>query len=307
MKKNRTLYWAITGHCQLHCRYCFYETGMNKRPFEFIDACRAECIIDDIADNFDAVTLTGGEPMLTPSFWKIVGMGRAAGLDVSFLTDGIGINDKSVALAVEHGVTRIAVSLDSLEPGVNESLRRPGRTHKGITERVVENVKLLGSQRGERLQATILQTVCRTNIDSIKPMVGFCNTLDVDLLVHPAGIPMASTDFQDIGLASCSPDEVCKLEHAMLEWADGHEGRERYTRLAIDFIRGTRPTGIICPMGRQFFFLDVDGTIAPCFHRMDLELGNIFETDLGELLSKDLPQDLSRGPCASLACACMLE
>jgi len=61
-----------------------------------------------------------------------------------------------------------------------------------------------------------------------------------------------------------------------------------YTRVAMSFVRGQPPVGMSCPMGSRSFFLDACGTLSPCFHRRDIELGNIYDTDLQVLLGRKI-------------------
>lgn len=302
-----SLYWGITGRCQLACRYCFYETGVNPRSNLAVDASHAERIIPSITHCFDQVVLTGGECLLNPSFWEIVRLARTAGLDVSFLTDGILLDTTNVDNVLHHQVSRVAVSLDSLDPKVNESLRPLRNAKRGITNKIVANVTALADRRPSQLQVTVLQTVCLSNIDSILPMIQFCQGLGLDLLVHPTEIPASSTDLDHIRLSSNCGVDIAKLESAMLTWANTHKGRRKYTHVALELIHGRRPNNIMCPMGSKHLFLDVDGSLYPCFHRLDLRIGNVYETELRELLDNAIPKDLRTAPCASLGCACMLE
>jgi len=307
MKIKKHLYWAITGSCQLRCRYCFYETGMIKRPVSSVDASHARRVIPQLTSHFAEVTLTGGETLLNVSFWDIVRMARSAGMAVCFLTDGIRLDAACVDQALRHGVTRVAISLDSLDIEVNESLRSPRALLNSTTETIIENVMAMAKRPELRLPVTVIQTVCRSNIDSVRPMIQFCRRLELDLLIHPAGMPSSCPHVSDIRLESCSPKEKLELERAMLEWADGHEARTKYTRLAMSFVRGQTSVEVACPMGSRHFFLDADGTLSPCFHRRDLQLGNIYDTDLQVLLGRRIPEELRAAPCANLACACMLE
>lgn len=307
MSQRRRLYWAITGACQLRCRYCFYETGVNKRPPRHADTSDAQRIIPALARHFETVVFTGGEPLLHPKFWDLVSLTRRSGMAVAFLTDGLGLDTTCVERIRHSGVSRVYVSLDSLCPSTNDTLRAPGTSVTSPGSRIVENVETLARGRPDDLEIVVLQTVCRPSIGSVRPMIQFCRTLGLDLLVHPAGMPSSPPDLADIRVECCPADEAAELERAMIEWANGHRGRQKYTRVAMMFIRGVRPLGLACPMGTKCFFLDADGMLSPCFHRTDLAQGNVFETDLDKLLARGVPENLAEAPCASLGCACMME
>jgi len=244
---------------------------------------------------------------LNKSFWSLVAMARSAGLIVNFLSDGLRLDEKCVNEVLRHGIARVAVSLDSVGPEVNEALRPPCNMRRGTTEMVVQNLRSLAEKRDSQLQVTVMQTVTRFNIDSVLPMIAFCRELKLDLLVHPAGVPITWPRASGLRLESCTPEEVSRLENVMLEWANDHEGRMRYTRIAIGFVRGSPTVGLTCPMGSRIFFLDAHGSFSPCFHRTDLRLGSVYDSDLQQIFRGAPREDLAAAPCASLSCACMLE
>jgi len=159
----------------------------------------------------------------------------------------------------------------------------------------------------EGVDIVVLQTVCRANIDDVAGMLRFCQDLGVDLLVHPAGIPKPAAAYSELSLELCSQAEVDRLEEVMLLWAGEHEARVKYTHLAMEFIRGRQKTEVRCPMGNQCMFLDVDGSIAPCFHRMDLVCGSVYDDRVPDPFKNASFAGLGEAPCATLACACMLE
>lgn len=304
---DKYLFWAISGACQLRCRYCFYATGSNRLPPGWVDAETGKALIPKLGTIFRRIIFTGGEPLLNPAFGDLVATARDFGMETHFLTDGIRLDAACARQVRQHGLSRLYISLDSLSPGINESLRLPPQSLRGFTNQVIRNIEALLPDRPPQLEIVILQTVCKGNIDSIEPMVAFCRRLGLDLLVHPAGFSTPVPDTSDIRLDSCSEDELQRLERAMQRWAQGHAGREKYTKLALTILRGLPlPSGVSCPMGTRSFFLDVDGTLSPCFHRTDIRLGNAYKDDPHEILTRPFP-DLRTAPCANLACACMLE
>ena len=84
------------------------------------------------------VRLTGGEPLMRKDLWKLVRMLKAvSGIDdIALTTNGYFLKDQARDL-VEAGLSRINVSLDSLDPGVfAEVVRREffTKTWEGIEE-----------------------------------------------------------------------------------------------------------------------------------------------------------------------------
>lgn len=302
------LYWELTTSCQLACRYCFYETGLSPRQHKRVRPEDARSLMTgDLKQFFESVTFTGGEVLLVPSFWDFVAMAREANLRVSFLTDGLRVDADALKRLHDSGVSRLAISLDSLSQEINDSVRLPvvGATVKGA-DTIIANIRALARHRPPGLEICVLQTVYSSNIHSIRPMVQFCREINVDLLVHPAGMPIMKS-LDDIRLETIREAQVEELQEAMLEWAEGKPGLVGYTHAAIVFIRGEQPSGLICPMGTTTFFIDVAGDVYPCFHRKDLKLGNVWTERLAEILNRARSLDLASAPCAHLACACLLD
>lgn len=307
LDNTRELYWELTTSCQLACRYCFYETGLSVREHKRVHPADARSIIRDISRFFRAVTFTGGEVFLAPSFWEFVAIATEANLRVSFITDGLRLDTQARQRLRDSGVSRVAISLDSLSPEINDSVRLPvaGAAVNGA-DTIIANLRALADNRPSGLEISVLQTIYRDNIQSIRPMVQFCRELDVDLLVHPAGMPTMKT-LDDIRLEAMPDAEVEELQEAMLGWADARPARIGYAHAAIAFIRGKRPRGLTCPMGTTTFFLDVFGDLFPCFHRKDLRLGNVLTERVADIMAKSSDLGLASAPCASLACSCLLD
>jgi len=289
------------------CRYCFYETGVTPRQRVRLDRERAlQLIREDLCSVFNHIYFTGGEVLLLPFFWDLVQCAREAGLSVSFLTDGIRLNAHAIEKVCQYGVEQVAVSLDSLIPEINERARMPRRGVEQTTRVITANITALAAARCPGLSITILQTVHRQNISSIIPMRDFCAEFDVDLLVHPCGLP-EDDNLDDLRVEGICPGDLKSLVAAMEIWANGHAGRVRYVRIAEAYIQGRRPEGVTCPMGTRAFFLDTAGNLSPCFHRRDLHLGIVWDEPTEKILARSGSVALFDAPCASLACACMLE
>jgi cyclic pyranopterin phosphate synthase len=82
------------------------------------------------------VSLTGGEPLMRKELWKLVGMLRSLpGIDdIALTTNGYFLKDQ-VRNLVEAGLSRINISLDSLDPAVFAGVARREsfkRTWEGI-------------------------------------------------------------------------------------------------------------------------------------------------------------------------------
>ena len=122
---------SVTDRCDLRCAYCMPEQ-MAFLP-------RADMLsfadLDRLASGFirqgvRKLRLTGGEPLVRKGFVEFVGglsrHLRSGALDeLTLTTNGTRLTDHAAALAA-HGVRRVNVSLDSLDPATYARITRGG-------------------------------------------------------------------------------------------------------------------------------------------------------------------------------------
>ncbi len=103
--------------CNANCVHCWVHTPKIKHSLEFLDRKitleQFRKIADDLSDLLaDKIIFQGdGEPLLNPDFFSMVEYARRKGLEVSFFTNGILLNEENVRRAVELGVNEIFCSL----------------------------------------------------------------------------------------------------------------------------------------------------------------------------------------------------
>ncbi|WP_035101436.1 GTP 3',8-cyclase MoaA [Aneurinibacillus terranovensis] len=109
---------SVTDRCNLRCVYCMPEEGMEFEPSDRI------LTYEEITEVVSAIAkigvrklrLTGGEPLVRKEIEKLIRMLSAVeGIeDIALTTNGMYL-EKKAELLKEAGVTRINISLDSLQ------------------------------------------------------------------------------------------------------------------------------------------------------------------------------------------------
>ena len=131
---------SVTDRCNYRCTYCMPEQGMTwmrkDKLLTYEEIARVSRIFSSLGVR--KIRLTGGEPLMRRDLWRLVEMVRAvSGIeDIALTTNGYFLKEQAKAL-VEAGLTRINVSLDSLNPGVfAEVVRREffAQTWEGIEQ-----------------------------------------------------------------------------------------------------------------------------------------------------------------------------
>jgi GTP 3',8-cyclase len=121
----RDLRISVTDRCNLRCRYCMprevYGAGFafldRSALLSYEEIARVARTLADLGVR--KVRLTGGEPLLRRDVERLVAMlARIEGIEeIAMTTNGLLLARKARPLA-DAGLTRITVSLDSLDDGV---------------------------------------------------------------------------------------------------------------------------------------------------------------------------------------------
>ena len=123
----------ITATCNRRCSYCFLNAEfLDSR--ETMPLPRVVEILDwSVRAGVREITLLGGEPALHPRFPEILDEIAARGLEARLVTNG---SARFRALLrerrVRSGLARVAVSLDTVDPGLQDRLRGRG-AHRDAT------------------------------------------------------------------------------------------------------------------------------------------------------------------------------
>lgn len=130
---------SVTDRCNLRCKYCMPEEGVEK--LEHSDILRLE-EIDKIVGHMaflgiDKIRLTGGEPLVRSGIVDLIKMlhGHEEVREITMTTNGILLADMAEALK-EAGLRRVNISMDSLNP-----LRYHAMTRGGDLSKVLEGIE----------------------------------------------------------------------------------------------------------------------------------------------------------------------
>jgi cyclic pyranopterin phosphate synthase len=120
-KFGREIYYlrvSVTDRCNLRCRYCMPEEGIDLNNHE--DILRIEelkyLVGLFVDEGISSVRVTGGEPLVRKGIVDFMGSLAAMPLkDISMTTNGVLLPEMAADLK-KVGLNRINISLDSLNP-----------------------------------------------------------------------------------------------------------------------------------------------------------------------------------------------
>ena len=115
-RRVKDLRISITDRCNFRCTYCMPAEGMQWLPktelltYEEIGRVARVCVE---RFGFEAIRLTGGEPLVRAHITRLIGQLAPLGADLALTTNGVKLGEAAHDLR-EAGLRRVNVSLDSL-------------------------------------------------------------------------------------------------------------------------------------------------------------------------------------------------
>jgi len=204
---------ALTGRCNLRCRYCFYAdemTALSDLPTErwlrFFEEAGALAV--------QRVCLSGGEVFTRPDLFTLIDGIIANRMRYSILTNGTLITEQVIEqFAVGKRRLRldsIQVSIDGSCAAVHDRSRPPASF-----ERALRGLRLL---KANDFPVTVRVTINRHNVDDLEAIAR--------LLLEDVGLPGFSTnEVEQMGTARCYGQDVILTE------AERRRAMETLTRL----------------------------------------------------------------------------
>ena len=258
---------SVTELCNLRCRYCMPEDGIVKRAHdemmtaeETIDAVKAA-----VSLGIKKIRITGGEPLVKRGIVKLCGaISAIEGVEELCITTNGTLLPKFGKELREAGVSRVNISLDTLDPDKYREITRVGELSNALAgidaafeagfDKIKINNVLMGGFNDDEIGDFVRLTVDRP--------------IEVRFIeLMPIGGGM---DFDRSGFISCQQvlSKVPELEPlersegvAVLYRLPGAKGR----------------VGLIRPISCEFcgdcnkIRLTSDGMLKPCLHS-DAEL-----------------------------------
>ncbi len=280
---------SVTDRCDMRCFYCLPKGFKDfEEPEHWLSFAEIERVIKAFGElGVSRVRITGGEPLVRKNVPQLAArLSALPGIeDLSLSTNATQLTKQAVALR-ESGITRINVSLDSLQP------ERFHDITGGRLEQVIEGLMAAKEAGFQPIKINMI-AMKGVNDDEIEAMVEFCIEHDFTLRLIET-MPVGNTGRN-------ATDHYLDLQTVQAKLAERYElipsvmpggGPARYVQVS-----GTRlRIGFITPISQHFcgtcnrVRLAVDGTLYLCLgqeHRFELRpllRGGISDGELKEAL-----------------------
>jgi GTP 3',8-cyclase len=165
---------SVTDRCNLRCRYCMPEEGVNLMHHGDILSFEEIRDVVKVAVNFgvDKFRITGGEPLVRKDIVTLIAMlAMVPGVkDLALTTNGILLEELALPLK-KAGLQRVNISLDTLSPEKFKVITRGGdinRVLRGIraaSEAGLDPIKIncVVFKSSNEEDATEVKEFCRIN------------------------------------------------------------------------------------------------------------------------------------------------
>jgi MoaA/NifB/PqqE/SkfB family radical SAM enzyme len=165
-----TYYVIFSGFCNLACTFC--EIYKHPDPILSREAMlRIVHQAKELSGGGFNISLSGGEPMIYPPLYDSLELAQELGVNFGFTTNGLSLSKRNVERILSHDPFNINVSLESVNPEINEALRRP---MKDGTRRILEGIENLLEEKertGSRVSIIVKPTIMEQNYRVLPDLV----------------------------------------------------------------------------------------------------------------------------------------
>ncbi len=134
--RGATLRLSVTDRCNLRCRYCMPASGVAFVPHRDLPTLEElRDAVQWLAERLgvDRVKITGGEPLVRRGLpWLVDGLRAIPGVAEVSMTTNATLLDRWAGVLKKAGLTRVNVSLDSLDSGRFYDVTRGGRVDDAL-------------------------------------------------------------------------------------------------------------------------------------------------------------------------------
>jgi len=286
---------SVTGRCNLHCAYCFYDQAMKTRPDMPAEAWLS--FFQELGDlGVRNLTLSGGEVFIRPEIWELIDGLIAQRMRYSLLTNGTLVTEKTLQ-ALAQGKRRnrldsIQVSIDGSCAEVHDKSRG-----KGSFERAIRAVRLL-KEAGFPVISRV--TVNRHNVDDLENTARLLlNEIGLASIGTNDAMPMGAGCFNQESITLLPEQEIQAMKSLMV-LESRYNGRITATAgpqarwKSYHEMEDARETGRMSPRWKMGYLTSCgcmynklavhhDGVISPCNMLAGLELGRATRDPVPEI------------------------
>jgi radical SAM protein with 4Fe4S-binding SPASM domain len=281
-------YFETTRRCNRSCRYCMSRLpGPARRPELDTSECK-RLVLDEIrkVSSDAAVAFSGGEHLLRPDAYELLGYAASIGLWSFVNTNGrllVGTDAAARAAEATGGRVIFVLPLNSIESSVQEWSR---------DDEVSTVLAAAEACRAAGAPHFFLVTISRQNMGTLKKTFAYLAARRIPVLRAPfvprgagAGfreLMFDRNDMRDLIHPALAPNPLAYVSFTPF-FASPERMRRSWESHRV------RIGGLGCQAGRAFAAVGAEGGVTPCVQLLDSACvrGDVRERPLAEIIRSD--------------------
>jgi MoaA/NifB/PqqE/SkfB family radical SAM enzyme len=165
-------YIIVTGRCNFRCPGCPQTPGRTGQDPELSRETMLRIIRESKALSGSGynISVSGGEPLVYKPIYEAMDLAHKLGVDFGITTNGSLLTSENIKRVLGADPFNINISLESVDPAVNEQLRpSPGSTLKIL--RAIDELVRAKERLGARFGLFIKPTITEVNYRTLPQMV----------------------------------------------------------------------------------------------------------------------------------------
>ncbi len=285
----RVLQIHVSRRCNLQCLHCYSSSGPAERD-EVPVGLFLQAITDAAAEGYNAVGISGGEPLMYRPLRELLVHARACGMVTTVTTNGMLLDPRRIE-SLRDAACLVAISLD----GTPESHNRM----RGSAQAFPQMARRLPQLRASGIPFGFIFTLTQHNSHEIEWVTRFALAEGAGLLqIHPLELVGRAA----LRLGAASPDAT-ELSYAVLGVARAQDIAGDQLRVQLD-VAGRdamkeTPERVFagdgwpvseCPLSELLspLIIEADGTVVPIEYSFGRRyaLGRLHDARLPELAAR---------------------
>ncbi len=296
MVKEFVLQWHLSEACNLKCLHCYQE---NHKPV-ILPYKDLIIILNQYRELLKKlkikghINLTGGEPLCSPYFFKILDEFKKDEklYTFSILTNGTLITDEIAEKISKYNPQYVQVSLEGGRK-TNDYVRG-----KGVYKEVAKAIKLL---KKYNIYVSLSFTATKLNYKEFPKVVKFAEKYKVDTVWSDRFIPLGASldkEFQMNKEETTEYLNIMEQERKRLKLKKSKTNIAMYRALQFQM---TNDYPYTCTAGKSLLTVMENADLVPC-RRMPIVVGNLLKENMYDLyknnkILKDLRKDTTPDEC----------
>ena len=292
VKQYFAFQWHVTDECDQRCKHCYIFSVDNCKKLDVMTWQQMEdtfynCLdFCEIYDRLPYFYITGGDPILHPDFWRLLGLMKERDIPFTILGNPFHLNDEVCQKLKEYGCQKYQLSLDGMQE-THDWFRKPGSFD--ITLEKIACIKRAG------IRSVIMTTVSGTNIEEIPDIIDTVVAAKVDVFAFARYCP--TSEEKDLCIDPMRYRELlaaCDKKFKAYEAAgcETYFNKKDHLWTLYEYETGTfqipdtAEEGMIyggCNCGNCHLTILPNGDVYACRRVQDSRVANIFEDRLADV------------------------